>query len=519
MITHCHTRFHCWFVLLSLIYVLLNGCASNPNLNTTELVADSIQPPNTEQICDDPPNSTKLDATHLIDPLALNRKSNVNKSEPHDLWDRVRLGFRLDIPDDWRVNRELSRIVANPESLESGTKRAEPYLHFIVDEAEKRNMPLEIALLPAVESGFRPFARSNKAAVGLWQFMLPTAKEMGLKRNQWYEGRCDITASTSAALDYLQELADLFEGDWELALAAYNAGPGRVQRAIQSNQEKGLDTDFWSLPLPTETRNYVPKLLAIARILKDPEYHGVNLKPLPNVPYFGKITLSRPIPLHQAAKLANVDEAILSKLNPGIRGGVAGIGGYPLLLPIEKIARFEERLAQLESRQWTNTNQNDKPYPNHNYQVRSSTAQSTIATNTKSLPQTQSPITTHNTNTPRIHNVQRGEFLMKIARTYKLNHTQLAAWNNLSPKSGLFQGQILRLRPPGSDPASKSFSYKVHKGDSLKKIAKLFNVSIIDLKRWNDLDGETIQPGIRLKLYPAHSLTSSTYFIKNTPQL
>lgn len=461
MLTQCPTQIHYGLILISL-GAFLGGCAAPPQ---SKMVSPSTITNTNNEFCDDH-DPTKIEPAYLTDPLGFGAKSHVSSNDPQDLWDRVRLGFRLNVPDDWRVKRELTRIIANPEGLEVGVKRAEPYLHFIVDEAEKRNMPLEIALLPAVESGFKPHARSNKAAMGLWQFIPSTAKEKGLKNNKWYEGRCDITASTRAALDYLQELAGMFEGDWELALAAYNAGPGRVQRAIQANQNRGLDTDFWSLPLPTETRNYVPKLLAIARILRDPEYHGVNLKPLPNTPYFGEVTLSRPLPLHQAARLANVDHATLSKLNPGIRRGIAGIGGnYPLLLPADKVAKFEERLAQLE--------------PNHTW--------------SSNLP-------------TRNYRVRPGDGVTQIAQQFGITSSELRAINGLSDWQ-LRAGQNLVI--PININKNKSFTYKVRQGDSLKQIAKRFKISIVDLRRWNNLEGDAIKPGTRLTLQPETPLTSS----------
>lgn len=591
MVTHCCNRIHCWLMSVFFAGILLSGCASDPNRETPGLMTDSMQLTGTGEVCDEPLDATKLDARHLIDPLGLDRRTDKAQTDPQDLWERVRLGFRLEIPNDWRVRRELSRIVANPGSLESGVKRAEPYLHFIVNEAEKRNMPLELALLPAVESGFKPSARSPKEAAGLWQFIPSTAKEKGLKQNQWYEGRCDITASTRAALDYLQELADIFEGDWELALAAYNAGPGRVQRAIQANQEKGLETDFWSLPLPTETRNYVPKLLAIARVLQNPEYHGVNVKPLPNAPYFREVMLSKPMPMHQAAKLANVDPATLSKLNPGIRRGIAGLGGhYPLLLPAKRVAEFEERLAQLESGHWANLRQVLPRYRNYrvrpgdgvtqiaqqfgitsselraanslnDWQLRagqnlvipatpatpatpsvvaSAQAKDSLPTHPVPVPQAtkswvkvapndskivatelktelvaaksvpQLPASSNTTgNTPLTHVVQPREFLMGIARRYQIDHAQLAAWNNLSSKTGLIKGQVLRLHPPSSNAENKSFIYEVHKGDSLQQIAERFKVSIVDLRRWNRLAKDEIRPGTQLRLHPSASLTAS----------
>jgi len=499
----------------------------------------------------------------LAAPIGHGGGNKTQTQHPTDLWDRVRLGFRLTAPDGPRIRRELAWLTANPDSLELGAKRAEPYLHFIVEETERRGMPLEIALLPALESGFRPNARSPREALGLWQFIPSTAKAMGLKQNWWYEGRCDITASTRAALDYLQILAEQFDGDWELALAAYNAGPGTVQQAIRSNQAKGLATDFWSLPLPDETRKYVPRLLAMARIMGHPDAHGVELKPLADEPYFSAVDLPYPLDLRQAARLAQVDRALLGKLNPGLRHGTTGPhGGYSLLLPVEQASRFEQRLAHLDPRQWAAPQQ---------YQVRrgdtltqiarrlgissrilqeanglrsrrlrsgqklvvpltadrgplladANTAQDVALDRDGSKPSTPAPAPALKARTtpphPRklgdpagiVHVVRRGESLSGIAQAHRVKLAQLAAWNKLSSNARLRTGQALRVYSLADISGGEPVTYRVRKGDSLHRIAQHFKVSVGDLRRWNHLDDDDLRPGRQLTLLLAEPLTSS----------
>ena len=262
--------------LLPLLFLLfLSGCTSSPvsSQATTEAPVDN------PVIGGEAPLSSETDAS--IPGTTLEKET-----PPADLWERIRRGQRLAIPDRPRVERQLQWLAANPRYLELTAQRAEPYLHFIVEEVEQRGLPLELALIPAVESGFQPRVRSPLQAAGLWQFMPATAKGLGLKRSWWYEGRYDITRSTGAALKYLQILAKQFDGDWELALAAYNAGPGTVRKAIRKNRERGLPLDYWSLDLPKETTIYVPRMLAVAQAVRTPDDYGIALPPIPNQTQF-----------------------------------------------------------------------------------------------------------------------------------------------------------------------------------------------------------------------------------------
>src|SRR5690606_24980913 len=232
--------------------------------------------------------------------------------------------------------------------LDRVATRAERYMHYIVEETEKRNMPMEMALLPIVESAFDPFAYSHGRAAGAWQFIPSTGEFFGLNQNWWYDGRRDVTASTDAALKYLQQLADRFDGDWLLALASYNAGAGTVSKAIRYNQSRGRPTDFWSLNLPRETRAYVPKLIAISQIVRNPEQYNVTLKPIADTPYFASIDVGSQIDLAEAAKLADIPSEELYLLNPGYsRWATPPQGPHTLLLPVAHADAFREKLATL----------------------------------------------------------------------------------------------------------------------------------------------------------------------------
>ncbi|WP_312232601.1 lytic transglycosylase domain-containing protein, partial [Stutzerimonas nitrititolerans] len=240
------------------------------------------------------------------------------KQAHQDIWDRVRDGFKLQeyLGSNPRIEQQRLVFASRPESIEMVSERGAPYIHYIVEQLEERNMPLELALLPIIESSYNPFAYSPAQAVGLWQFIPSTGRHFNLQQTRWYDGRRDITASTTAALRYLTYLHGLFNEDWLLALAAYNAGEGTVSRAIERNQKRGLPTDYWNLPLPKETRDYVPKLLALSQLIQAPETYGINLSPIANEPYFEVVALKHQMDLARVAALVELDEEEIYQLNP-----------------------------------------------------------------------------------------------------------------------------------------------------------------------------------------------------------
>ena len=234
-----------------------------------------------------------------------------------DVWQRLRERFQLDLDQSHPlVTNDINKFQRHPEYFTKVINRAKPYIYFIAEELEKRDMPAEIAMLPIVESAFDPFAYSHGQASGMWQFIPSTGKEKGLKQNWWYDGRRDVVASTHAALDYLIWLKEFQKDDWLLGLASYNSGPGTVQKAIKRNKKRGIKTDFWHLDLPTETEIYVPRLIALAKIFKEPAKYGISLQPVPNKPYFAQVNTKSQIDLAQAAKLAEIEIEQLYLLNP-----------------------------------------------------------------------------------------------------------------------------------------------------------------------------------------------------------
>ena len=283
------------------------------------------------QQSDVPTPETAVDSSALADSaLALDTAEAL---PPADIWARMRTGFAFSIEDNAQIIRHRQLFIDNPRTLEVASERGSLYMHYIVERLEERQLPLELALLPVIESAYNPLAYSRAHAAGIWQFIPSTGRHFNLRQTNWYDGRRDITASTDAALNYLTRLHAMFDGDWALALAAYNAGEGTVRRAMRRNASKGLPTDFWSLPLPRETRNYVPKLLGLASLVKNPERYDVALNPIPNEPYFEVVEIDRRMDLARAAKLAELDEQHLYLLNPAFKRRITMDGPRHLLVP------------------------------------------------------------------------------------------------------------------------------------------------------------------------------------------
>ena len=309
------------------IIVLLTGCVSQPT-------AMDYYMRTKYQI----PVLQKEEVRPALDVLVLGGGTGYRSATYHgsDLWGRLRAGMGMGIPDNPRVNKEIRRIKADRKYLERLAARAEPYLYLILDEIERRGLPTELALLPEIESGYNPRALSHKAAAGMWQFIPDTGRRYGLKQNAWYDGRNDIAASTRAALDYLQWLHRELGGDWALALAGYNAGERAVAAAQRRNRISGEPTDYWSLDLPSETEHYVPKLLAVAKLVQRPSSYGMQLPPIPNRPRLKLVDAGRQTDLATTAGKTGVPLADLRILNSGLkRGKTLPSGPHRLLVPVD----------------------------------------------------------------------------------------------------------------------------------------------------------------------------------------
>lgn len=444
-----------------------------------------------------------------------------------DVWQRIRNGFKID--DDASENPLVSMheawYAARPDYVRRMIERSRRYLFHIVQEVDRRAMPMEIALLPMVESAFNPTAESPAAASGIWQFMPATARLYGLKQDNWYDGRRDVTAATEAALDYLGKLYLDF-GDWELALAAYNCGEGCVTRAIEKNVQQGLPTDYASLPLPAETRNYVPKLLAIKDLVNNPDRYGIAIDTLPNQPYFKQVTVRASMDIRSAARLAGMSSDDFIALNPAFpRKLIRSDAPVNLLVPVDKTDTFQRNLetGSWDSWQPYRAHKGDRPQtiaarfdvsvarleelnPFHLKRgrlVRDQVILVPVRKRGTNAAQDDAPVAPAPPAAPRQAriDVQQGDTLFSLARRYGVTVADLDAANP-GLNGRLQAGQRLRL-PDGAAPASdapairhaslaapvdtssRPSRYTVRHGDTLSAIADRFDASVADLKAWN----------------------------------
>ena len=262
-----------------------------------------------------------------------------------DLWERVRGGLALQHVDDERTARWTQWYASRPDYVQRMTERGGRYLFHIIEEVERRGLPADLALLPFIESAFNPQAVSRARAAGMWQFMPATGRDFELRQNLFRDDRRDILASTRAALDYLEMLHGKF-GDWHLALAAYNWGQGNVQRALRHNERAGLPTSYAYLRMPDETRNYVPKLLAVRALIERPADFALVLPQLDNHPFFLSMPIVRDIDVALVARLSALELNEFHALNPQLNKPVILAAGTPrVLLPYDNAHRFAENLA------------------------------------------------------------------------------------------------------------------------------------------------------------------------------
>ena len=486
----------------------------------------------------------------VLNPTKLQKyKSTLTSS---NLWDHVREGFGLSGYEHPLVDVQLNWYVKNQSYINRVTDRASPYLYFILNELNNRHIPTEIALLPIVESAYQPFAFSAGRAAGIWQFIPPTAQHYQLIQNWWYDGRRDIFASTLAALDFLQDLNTAFDGDWLLALAAYNSGRGTVSRAIKQNTLEGKPAKFWDLDLPQETRDYVPKLLAISALVADPEYYHIKLKPLPYMPYFVRINVQAQIDLAKAAELAEISIEELYRLNPAFnRWATAPEGPHYLLIPYENAELFRSNLENYKPEdriQWKRYIV-QKNEPLRLIAMNNGTTVDTLRRINKlesnQLPAGKNlviPITpkglsnyltslesnkldaqlTTNPKQKLEHTVEDGETLWGISQEYNISLSKLAAWNNMDMDDVLIKGKklviwanndmeendLLDALIPTTFAAlpthtvTRQVKYRVRDGDSLATISQKFNVTVNQLISWNHLPkGRLLKPGQLLTLF------------------
>jgi membrane-bound lytic murein transglycosylase D len=403
------------------------------------------------------------------DPASVTNATLQLRSEYGDLWTRIRLGFILDDLDTPLVKTAEEWYAARPDYVARMVARSRRYLYHIVVEVEKRGMPLEVALLPMIESAYNPMAYSRSRASGIWQFIPSTGKLFGMEQNWWFDERRDVIAATDGALDYLQKLHAEF-GNWYLALAAYNCGEGTVRRAIAANQKRGKPTFYLSLKLPAETRNYIPKLQAVKNIVRDPERYDLTLADMPDAPYFTVVTTKKKMDVKVAAEFAEMPLDEFLSLNPQHnRPVIAGADETTILLPYDKAELFAAK-----------------------------------------LDLTDQPMVTW-----QAYKFRAGETLQEVAVRFGLPLETLRTVNGIGPRAKVPVGHALLVPSQVTSvatvaslknavfttvPSGRTFFHRVRKGETLASIAARYDVSTQDLKGWNAGHAAKIVPGQRLRV-------------------
>jgi membrane-bound lytic murein transglycosylase D len=508
--------------LLILALAALGACATRP----------PAQPQAPAQVIVPAPQAEPAPApAPTPPPPAASTAQTLTPAQYADLFDRIRAGFTLPDPDAAPIDQQLNWYASNPEYLQRAFGRADMYLYYIVTQLEQRHMPLELALLPVIESAYQPYAYSRARAAGLWQFIRGTGSRFGLKQDWWYDGRRDVVASTKAALDYLQALHDEFNGDWLLAIAAYNCGELAVQHAVQVNEEEHRPTDFWHLRLPRETEAYVPKLLAMRRLVADPSKYGLEFSTIPNQPYFVQVPTGGQINMQVAAQIAGITADEVYDLNPAFhRWATDPTGPFYLLLPVSAAPVFEQNLAQLTA---------DERMGLEHYVVRRGDSVYSVARRFKTSVEIlrklntmpdgrlvvgsdlQVPATEYvlpeqvRLAAARVDEhagwgahvqfqvVRRGDSLWSIARRYRISVLALARMNGITTRQTLRPGERLRLyaREPIEHHGEIRFQV-VRTGDTLWSIARRHGMTVKALLSLNGMRrGQTLRPGERLRLY------------------
>ncbi|TPE51279.1 LysM peptidoglycan-binding domain-containing protein [Maribrevibacterium harenarium] len=462
---------------------------------------------------------------------------------PADIWERIRAGYQLKLDHDQpRLYSQIKWYSSHPAYLDRVSNRGQRYLHYIVSELEKNNMPLEIAFLPIVESGFDPFGYSHGRASGPWQFIPSTGQIYGLDQTWWFDGRRDIVLSTQAAISYLKRLHGMFDGNWLHALASYNSGEGTVMRAIRRNKQAGKPTDFWSLDLPAETRAYVPKLLALATIFQEPQKYNYQPVFVANEPYFEEVNIGGQMDLAQAAQMADISVDEIYLLNPAFnQWATSPDGPHRLLIPIDKAEAFRTKLAQISPEErltWVrytveagdnllliakkhnttvavlqDVNKISSSFIRVGQELMIPVAGNKMESYTLSSHQRLLAKQSNAPSSNRLkvnYTVESGDSLWSIAKRYNTDTKTLARWNSMGLGDPLMPGKklVVWLKPekgaaaPTSRTVLKRVVYTIRSGDSLAGVAQRFKVSVADIRDWNpDLAKKKyIQPGDKVTM-------------------
>jgi membrane-bound lytic murein transglycosylase D len=541
------------------LFCLLAGCAikegpdsaqTTDNLFDREPSAAADKEPSAAHHKEPSAATDKEPSAAYKEPSAAHKEPSAQDSTvvQTNLWQRMRDGFRLSHETDRkRVMDELKWYVNHPEYIERVTKRAAPHLHYLIEELEKRGLPLEFALLPIIESAYDPFAYSHSRAAGLWQFIPGTARVYGLKIDWWYDGRRDVRASTTAAIDYLEYLHNMLGEDWLLALAAYNAGQGNVLSSIRASKLPADEVNFWSLKVFRETYTYVPRLLAISELINHPDRYHMTLPDVANKPYWEVVETMGQLDLNKAAELADVSSKEIYLLNAGFNQWATHPDGpHELIIPVGKADVFRERVLELAPTERLAWQRHKVSYGEslgtiaNKYRTTVGTIRSAnnirgnlirageslmipaaspdadyAMSQSSRLATKQQTLETHYGSEPITYIVKPGDSFWEIAHKFDVGMRELAKWNGMGTTGLLHPGTELKIFKKTNNTQTKAqpvglrtnqvrkLNYRVRNGESLSLIASKFNISVQSIKSWNDALNvkKYIHPGDQLTLY------------------
>jgi membrane-bound lytic murein transglycosylase D len=480
-------------------------------------------------------NNKKLVAKTTI------KKQKKQTNNYKNLWNEITNNLTLNEYKQKDIFWHVKWFKDNPAYLTRISKRAKPYLKMVLDEVKKQGLPYEIALLPIVESAYHPFAYSHGTASGMWQFIPSTAKLYGLKQNFWIDERRDPIRSTKAAISYLKSLHKFFKGNWYHAIAAYNSGPGRVKKAIEKNRKLGKPTDFWNLKLPKETVGYVPRLLAVAELFKNPQKYNQTITQISSKTVIGEVLLKSQLDLAVIAEWSGISIKKIYKLNSGLNQWATPNHRYHLILPIAKVNSFREKLKNYPKSKrikWVRHKVKSGDsilYLAKKYSVSTKVIKELNKLNSNNIVKgkyliipvagkdysyyshSQDQLTQKRlgkSGKKVIHTVKKGDSLWDISRKYGSSVKQIIKWNNLPSKTIINQGDVLVIWQKNPLKTSnllktiqtknnikKSITYTTRSGDNLSKIATKFKVRVEDIAKLNSLKiNDSLKIGKKLKI-------------------
>lgn len=419
-------------------------------------------------------------------------------------WTRFRQDLTFAEVDNARVAQQLQLLQSGIPALEKSLNRAKPYLFYLAEQLERAEIPLDIALLPLIESAFDPIAISSKSAVGLWQFIPVTARQYGLSVNNNFDQRQDVIASTAAAIRYLQDLNRSFGNDWFLTLAAYNTGPKKVRTAMKKAIARGIEPNYWNLHLSSETSKYVPKLIAAIKVISDPEKFGLTLPTVPDRKLIETVSAEKRVSLRHVAEMTATSFEEISQLNPGLPNGMTPIAGpHRIVVPVDKAARLREKLDKMQ-RLLLVDRLTQLELVKRN--ISSPLIVDGDARSDKMLDHTD--YATSLTARYETHTVKSGDTLWGLSKKVGVDIDTLRSWNNLTGNEPIREGDHLKIAyvTPDSNNAGL-MNYRVNASDSLSSIADKFDLTVSDIRVWNSnvRHEDHIQPGqlLRIPTYPS----------------